>query len=107
MKVLVTGGAGYIGSHTCVQLLDAGYEVVVADNLSNSKEEALKRVEKITGKKVDFYPVDVCDEEKVRQIFSDHTIGAVIHFAAYKAVGSQFNIHFLTIITTFYQLSTL
>lgn len=89
MKVLVTGGAGYIGSHTCVQLLDAGYEVVVADNLSNSKEEALKRVEKITGKKVDFYPVDVCDEEKVRQIFSDHTIGAVIHFAAYKAVGES------------------
>lgn len=89
MKVLVTGGAGYIGSHTCVQLLDAGYEVVVADNLSNSKEEALKRVEKITGKKVDFYPVDVCVEEKVRQIFSDHTIGAVIHFAAYKAVGES------------------
>lgn len=89
MKVLVTGGAGYIGSHTCVQLLDAGYEVVVADNLSNSKEEALKRVEKITGKKVDFYPADVCDEEKVRQIFSDHTIGAVIHFAAYKAVGES------------------
>ncbi|HZK34116.1 MAG TPA: UDP-glucose 4-epimerase GalE [Bacillota bacterium] len=89
MKVLVTGGAGYIGSHTCVQLLNEGYEVVVADNLSNSKEEALKRVEEITGKGMKFYCIDVCDKDKVRQIFREQSIEAVIHFAAYKAVGES------------------
>ncbi len=89
MTVLVTGGAGYIGSHTCVQLLNAGYDVIVADNLSNSKEEALKRVQQITGKKLKFYKADVCDSAAVDQIFSEAKIDAVIHFAGYKAVGES------------------
>lgn len=89
MTVLVTGGAGYIGSHTCVQLLNAGFDVIVADNLSNSKEEALKRVQQITGKKLKFYKADVCDSAAVDQIFSEAKIDAVIHFAGYKAVGES------------------
>lgn len=89
MKILVTGGAGYIGSHTCVELLDAGYEVVVVDNLANSKKEALKRVEDITGKKMSFFEVNLLDHEKLEFIFSEHQIDAVIHFAGYKAVGES------------------
>lgn len=89
MKILVTGGAGYIGSHTCVSLLEAGYEVVVADNLVNSKKEALDRVEEITGKSLTFYEVDVCDRDAMEALFSKEAIGAVIHFAGLKAVGES------------------
>ena len=89
MKILVTGGAGYIGSHTVLELLDAGHEVVVVDNLSNSKEEALRRVEELTGKSVTFYKIDLLDEAGLDTIFSDHTIDAVIHFAGLKAVGES------------------
>ncbi len=89
MKVLVTGGAGYIGSHTCVILLEQGHEVVVIDNLYNSKIESLKRVEKITGKQTIFYEGDVCDKDILTEIFSTHKIDAVIHFAGLKAVGES------------------
>lgn len=89
MSILVTGGAGYIGSHTCVELLEAGYEVVVADNLYNASRESLKRVEKITGKNVTFYETDILDKEALNKIFDAHDIEAVIHFAGYKAVGES------------------
>ena len=89
MAILVTGGAGYIGSHTCVELLNAGKEVVVIDNLDNSSAEALSRVEKITGKKITFYENDVRDEAALREIFSKEKIEAVIHFAGLKAVGES------------------
>lgn len=89
MAVLVTGGAGYIGSHTCVELLNNGYEVVVMDNLYNSNEKALERVEQITGKKVKFYKVDMLDREGMNGIFENEDIDSVIHFAGYKAVGES------------------
>ena len=90
MLVLVTGGAGYIGSHTCVELIEAGFDVVVADNLVNSKEETMRRVEKITGKSVKFHRMDICDEAECERLFSGNpAIGAVIHFAALKAVGES------------------
>ena len=90
MAILVNGGAGYIGSHTCIELMKAGYEIIVADNLYNSCEEALRRVEQISGKKVPFVNVDLCDGEAVDALFSSHPeIDAVIHFAAYKAVGES------------------
>jgi UDP-glucose 4-epimerase len=89
MSILVTGGAGYIGSHTCVELLQAGYEVVVVDNLCNSCEESLNRVEEITGKKVTFYQTDLLDREAVEQIFEKEKIDSVIHFAGLKAVGES------------------
>ena len=89
MKVLITGGAGYIGSHTAVQLLDSGHEVVIVDNLSNSSLEAVKRVERITGKSVSFYEADVRDSAKLDEIFSTHAVDAVIHFAGLKAVGES------------------
>ncbi len=89
MKILVTGGAGYIGSHTCVELLNNGYEVVVLDNLSNASEEALKRVEKITGKSLAFYKGDMLDRTYCEKIFAEHKIDAVIHFAGLKAVGES------------------
>lgn len=99
MKILVTGGAGYIGSHTCVELLENGWAVVVIDNLSNSSVEALKRVEEITGEKVQFYQADIRDKPKLSEIFGAHTkksegsdncsIDAVIHFAGLKAVGES------------------
>lgn len=89
MAVLVTGGAGYIGSHTCVELLNNGYEVVVIDNLYNSNEKALERVEQITGKKVTFYKVDMLDQDGMNQIFEKEQIDSVIHFAGYKAVGES------------------
>lgn len=89
MKILVTGGAGYIGSHTIVQLLNAGYDAAVIDNLSNSSEESLKRVEKITGKSVKFYNADIRDEEKIYEIIKAEAPAAVIHFAGLKAVGES------------------
>lgn len=89
MKILVTGGAGYIGSHTCIELLAANHEVVVVDNLSNSSEESLRRVEKIAGKKVAFINADIRDEAALDAAFSQHTIDAVIHFAGLKAVGES------------------
>ncbi|TAN76372.1 MAG: UDP-glucose 4-epimerase GalE [Gallionella sp.] len=88
-KILVTGGCGYIGSHTCVELLGAGYDPVVVDNLGNSKTAALDRVEKITGRKVDFHHVDVRDRDGLRRVFDRHEIHAVIHFAGLKAVGES------------------
>ncbi|TSA24692.1 UDP-glucose 4-epimerase GalE, partial [bacterium] len=89
MKVLVTGGAGYIGSHTCVELLEAGHEIVVVDNLSNSKFEALERVKEITGKDLIFFKIDILDKEGLREVFSQHTFDVVIHFAGLKAVGES------------------
>ena len=89
MAILVTGGAGYIGSHTCVELLNAGYEVVVVDNLYNSSEKAVKRVEEITGKHVTFYEADILDREAMEKIFENETIDSVIHFAGLKAVGES------------------
>ncbi len=89
MAILVTGGAGYIGSHTCVEIINAGYEVVVIDNLDNSSEESLARVEKITNKPVKFYRQDVRDKEALRKIFKENSIEAVIHFAGLKAVGES------------------
>ena len=89
MAILLTGGAGYIGSHTCVEMLNAGYDVVVVDNLNNSSKESLNRVEKITGKKVKFYENDVCDCDALRKIFTENKIEAVVHFAGHKAVGES------------------
>ena len=89
MKVLVTGGAGYIGSHTVVELLNAGCEVVVVDNLSNANEESLRRVKEITGKDLAFYPYDVRDRAKLTEVFSTHSFDWVIHFAGLKAVGES------------------
>lgn len=89
MRVLVTGGAGYIGSHTTVELLNAGHEVVCVDNLMNSKYEAVKRVEKITGKRVKFYQGDICDRAILDKIFTENKIDSVINFAGLKAVGES------------------
>ena len=90
MSILVTGGAGYIGSHTTIELINAGYDVVIADNFYNSSPKVLERLETITGKKMTFMECDVCDEEQVEKLFSTYTdIDAVIHFAAYKAVGES------------------
>ncbi len=89
MKILVTGGAGFIGSHTVVELQNAGYDAVVLDNLSNSSEKSLERVEKITGKKVPFYKADILDREALNEIFDKENIDAVIHFAGLKAVGES------------------
>ncbi|EOO70941.1 MULTISPECIES: UDP-glucose 4-epimerase GalE [Bacillus cereus group] len=92
MAILVTGGAGYIGSHTCVELLNNGYEIVVVDNLSNSSEESLNRVKEITGKQFEFYKEDVLNREALDTIFEENTIEAVIHFAGFKAVGESVQI---------------
>ncbi|TLS49416.1 UDP-glucose 4-epimerase GalE [Paenibacillus antri] len=89
MPVLVTGGAGYIGSHTCVELLEAGHEVVVVDNLQNSSEESLRRVQEITGKSVTFYKADLLDREALEIVFQSHRIESVVHFAGLKAVGES------------------
>lgn len=89
MRILVTGGAGYIGSHTCVELLNRGHEVVVVDNLCNSSEESLNRVETITGKKPVFYQVDLLDRGSLEDVFAKETVDAVIHFAGLKAVGES------------------
>ncbi|MGL4609777.1 MAG: UDP-glucose 4-epimerase GalE [Trueperaceae bacterium] len=89
MNILVTGGAGYIGSHTCVELLNEGHTVIVVDNLVNSNQEALKRVEDITGKGIHFYKVDLLDKVGLESVFAKHEIDAVIHFGALKAVGES------------------
>ncbi|MBQ2755003.1 MAG: UDP-glucose 4-epimerase GalE [Clostridia bacterium] len=89
MRILVTGGAGYIGSHTCVLLLEAGYEIAVLDNLDNSCEESLKRVKEITGKDFNFYKVDLLDYDDVNEVFNKEKFDAVIHFAGLKAVGES------------------
>ncbi len=91
-KILVTGGAGYIGSHTCVELLNDDYEIIVLDNLSNSSEESLRRVQEITGKTVEFVKGDIRDHELLTTLFSNHEISAVIHFAGLKAVGESVSI---------------
>lgn len=89
MNILITGGAGYIGSHTCVEFLDAGHQVVIVDNLSNSSIETISRIKKITNKDVIFYQIDVTNEEKMDLIFKTHHFDGVIHFAGFKAVGES------------------
>lgn len=89
MKILVTGGAGYIGSHTCVNLLENNYEVVIVDNLYNSNEKVVDRITQITGKKPAFYNVDLLDKEALDSVFEKEKIDAVIHFAGLKAVGES------------------
>ena len=89
MPVLVTGGAGYIGSHTCIELLNAGYEIIVVDNLMNSKKESLNRISEITGKSFPFYQIDLLNEQELQKVFSENEIEAVIHFAGLKAVGDR------------------
>ena len=89
MKILVTGGAGYIGSHTVVELLEAGEDIVIVDNFVNSKPEALDKIKKITGKDFKFYEVDILDEEKLEKVFKENNIESVIHFAGLKAVGES------------------
>lgn len=89
MAILVTGGMGYIGSHTCVELIQSGYDVVIVDNLYNSSEVVLDRIEAITGKRPAFYEIDIIDTEKLSEVFEKETIDSVIHFAAYKAVGES------------------
>jgi UDP-glucose 4-epimerase len=89
MRVLVSGGAGYIGSHTCVELLEAGYQLMVIDNLSNSKKEALRRVAHITGREPGFLCADLRDQAALQTLFQDHDFDAVIHFAGFKAVGES------------------
>lgn len=87
--ILLTGGAGYIGSHTAVEMIKAGYDIVIADNLSNSSLAAIDRIEQITGTRPAFYPYDVCDGEKMEEVFSQHDIYGVVHFAGLKAVGES------------------
>lgn len=89
MSILVTGGAGYIGSHTCIEMQNSGYDIIVVDNLDNSSSESLRRVEKITGKPIKFYEEDVRNKEALRKIFKENEIEAVIHFAGLKAVGES------------------
>ena len=89
MSILVTGGAGFIGSHTCVELLEAGYDTIILDNLCNSKSESVKRIKEITGKDVKFYECDIRDREGLDKIFAENKIDAVIHFAGLKAVGES------------------
>ena len=91
-KILVTGGAGYIGSHTCLELLNAGFEVVVVDNLDNSSEESLRRVRKLAGRGLEFHLVDVCDRAALSKVFATCRFDAVIHFAGLKAVGESVKI---------------
>ena len=92
MKILVTGGAGYIGSHTCLELLKAGYEVIVVDNLSNSKEESLRRVQELAGKSLEFHKVDLLDQAGLERVFAGSEIEAVVHFAGLKAPGESVSI---------------
>jgi len=92
MKILVTGGAGYIGSHTCVLLLEAGYDIAVVDNLSNSSEESLRRIKKITGRDFNFYKIDLLDTEGLEEVFKSEKFDAVIHFAGLKAVGESVSV---------------
>ena len=92
MKILVTGGTGYIGSHTCVELINNGHEVIIVDNLYNSSIEVLDKIEKITCTKPKFYEIDILDKDKLEKVFADNKIDAVIHFAGYKAVGESVSI---------------
>jgi UDP-glucose 4-epimerase len=92
MNILVTGGAGYIGSHTCIELLEQEYEIIVVDNLVNSKEESLRRVQKISGKNIKFYKINLLDRDALESVFSVHSIEAVIHFAGLKAMGESVKI---------------
>lgn len=89
MKILVTGGAGYIGSHTCLELLQMGFEIIVVDNLSNSKEESLKRVQELTGKTLSFHKVDLLDKKALSAVFDKYSFDAAVHFAGLKAVGES------------------
>ncbi len=89
MNILVAGGAGYIGSHTCIVLLEAGYEVIIADNLSNSSAEVIDKIQKISGKQIKFYKVDLTDENATEKIFTENNIEGIIHFAGFKAVGES------------------
>ncbi len=89
MNILVTGGLGFIGSHTCVELINKNHKVIIADNLSNSSIETLDKIEKITGVKPDFYKIDVTDEDKIEKLFKKYQLHGVIHFAGYKAVGES------------------
>ncbi len=89
MNILVTGGAGYIGSHTCVELLNAGHDVTIVDNLANSKQESIRRIEAITGRKTTFHKVDLLEKEKLDAIFASQQYDAVVHFAGLKAVGES------------------
>ena len=89
MNIFVTGGTGYIGSHTCIELIKSGHQVVIADNLVNSKLEVLSHIETITGVSIPFYEADVTDEAKVRDIFKAHKFDGIIHFAGLKAVGES------------------
>lgn len=91
MNILVSEGAGYIGSHTCVSLINGDHNVIVADNLCNSKKETIDKIEEITGKNVSFYQADVTDINSVKSIFSSHSIDGLIHFAGFKAVGESVN----------------
>lgn len=92
MTILVTGGAGYIGSHTCLELIKAGHQVVVVDNLVNSHEKAIRRVQQLAGRSFPFFMLDVCDEEKLDHVFEEHHIDCAIHFAGLKAVGESVSI---------------
>lgn len=92
MAILVTGGAGYIGSHTCVELLEAGKEIIVVDNFSNSKPESIRRVNELTGKMIELYELDILDKEGLNRLFEENEIEAVIHFAGLKAVGESVSI---------------
>ena len=89
MNILVTGGAGYIGSHTIIELLSSNHNVVVVDNLSNSSVESLRRVEEITGQSIPFHEFDLCDHQRLSELFKSEKIDAVIHFAGLKAVGES------------------
>lgn len=89
MKILITGGAGYIGSHTAVELLDAGYEIVIVDNFSNSKKDVIDKIKTITGKDFKYYELDVCDKEALSKVFTENKIDSVIHFVGFKAVGES------------------
>ena len=89
MSVLVTGGAGYIGSHTTIELIEAGHEVIIVDDFSNSNPVVIERIEELSGKKVKFYEIDITDKEKLETVFKENKIDSVIHFAAYKAVGES------------------
>lgn len=92
MEVLLTGGAGYIGSHCAVELLNSGYDVVIADNLINSSKKAIERIREITGKDLKFYQIDVCDRQELDRLFRENDIGCVIHFAGLKAVGESVSV---------------
>eukprot|EP00835_Amoeboradix_gromovi_P005566 NODE_535_length_7046_cov_0.230747.p6 type:complete len:155 gc:universal NODE_535_length_7046_cov_0.230747:3115-3579(+) len=89
MAILVTGGAGYIGSHTAIELLNQGFEVIIIDNLSNSSKKAIFAIEEISGKRVKFYQYDLLNKKEVTQVFTDNAIDAVVHFGGFKAVGES------------------